>query len=224
MNSQNPFDVLIFDWDGTLMDSEAHIVDCLGHALRAVNAPVGPAQQLKQVIGLGLDEAMRALLPEASRAEIKQSADAFREQFLSGDVTPSALFPQVRESLEQFAQSGYLLAVATGKSRRGLDKVLRQTGLNTVFSVTRCADETLSKPHPQMLEEILLELDAQPDQALMIGDTEYDVQMAAAMGMPAVGVSYGVHDHDRLQKHAPLDILPSFRAFAQWLSDREQGY
>ena len=217
------FDLLIFDWDGTLMDSEAHIVHCLEHALRAVEAPVGSAQELKQVIGLGLDEAMRALLPEASHAEIQQSAEAFRQQFLSGHATPSVLFPQVQASLADFSRSGYLLAVATGKSRRGLDKVLQQTGLNDLFAVTRCADETFSKPHPRMLEEILVDLDTSPERALMIGDTEYDLQMAASIGMPAVGVSYGVHDSERLQNHAPLDILPSFQAFAEWLADNERG-
>jgi len=216
--SNRDFDLLVFDWDGTLMDSEAHIVECLAHAMEAVELEPLPREQLSQVIGLGLEQAIAGIMPGQGAAVIRRGVEAFRERFLSPQPTPSALFPGVETVLEELAGRGYLMAVATGKSRRGLEKVLRQTGLERHFPVTRCADETRSKPHPQMLEEILTDLDTPPERALVIGDTEFDLLMAANAGTPAVGVSYGVHDEQRLQRAAPLAILDHIAELPRWLN------
>ena len=218
MNDKKPFDVLIFDWDGTLMDSEAHIVACLEVAMREVGVEPRPADELKQVIGLGLYEALAALMPEESATLHQQATEAYRRFFLSGDATPSELFPGVEAALQQLFEEGFQLAIATGKSRRGLDKVMRQTQLASLFSLSRCADETFSKPHPQMLEEILTNLDVSAHRALMVGDTEFDLQMAANIGMPSLAVNYGVHSVERLKRHKPLAILDQFGELPEWLS------
>jgi len=218
MNDKKPFDVLIFDWDGTLMDSEAHIVACLEVAMREVGVEPRPADELKQVIGLGLYEALAALMPEESATLHQQATEAYRRFFLSGDATPSELFPGVEAALQQLFEEGFQLAIATGKSRRGLDKVMRQTQLASLFSLSRCADETFSKPHPQMLEEILTNLDVPAHRALMVGDTEFDLQMAANIGMPSLAVNYGVHSVERLKRHKPLAILDQFGELPEWLS------
>jgi len=217
MNDKKPFDLLIFDWDGTLMDSETHIVACLEVAMREVGVEPRPADELKQVIGLGLYEALAALMPEKEAALHQQATEAYRRFFLSGDATPSELFPGVEVVLQQLLEEGFQLAIATGKSRRGLDKVMRQTQLASLFSLSRCADETFSKPHPQMLKEILTDLDVPAHRALMIGDTEFDLQMAANIGMPSLAVNYGVHSVERLQRHKPLTILDRFEELPGWL-------
>ncbi|RUM94774.1 MAG: HAD family hydrolase [Thiothrix sp.] len=217
MNDKKPFDVLIFDWDGTLMDSEAHIITCLEVAMREVGVKPGPAEELKQVIGLGLFEALAALMPEEDAAVHQQATEAYRGFFLAGDATPSELFPGVESTLQQLHHEGFVLAVATGKSRRGLEKVMRQTQLDVLFSISRCADESFSKPHPKMLEEILTDLDTSAQRALMVGDTEFDLQMAANIGMPSLAVSYGVHDIERLQAHKPLAIIDHMEDLPEWL-------
>ncbi len=213
------FDVLVFDWDGTLMDSELHIVSCLEVAMQAVGVVPRPAEELKQVIGLGLDEALAALMPEQALVTQQQAKEAFRNHFLAPKPLPSALFPGAKETLSELRNLGYLLAIATGKSRRGLDKALRETGLDEYFVSTRCADETFSKPHPLMLEEILTDLDTPPSRAVMIGDTEFDLRMAANAGMPALGVSYGVHAVERLRPQAPLAIFDELAEIPPWLTE-----
>ncbi len=218
--ADDSFELIVFDWDGTLMDSESHIVDCLRVAMRAVGNPEEDAATLRQVIGLGLPEAIARLLPEADDKDRLRAEQAFRTEFLSPKPSPSRLFDGARELLHELREQGYWLAVATGKSRRGLDKVLRETGLEPLFAVTRCADETFSKPHPQMLDEILTDMDTAAHKALMVGDTEFDLQMAAAIGMPSLGVSFGVHPVERLETHAPLDIVDSLPALGQWLARR----
>nr|MDJ0806528.1 HAD-IA family hydrolase [Gammaproteobacteria bacterium] len=143
-----------------------------------------------------------------------------RVHYLSEACTPSSLFRGAREVIQDLAATGYLLAVATGKGRTGLNMVLEHTGLSVFFHATRCADETFSKPHPAMLEEILDELGVFPEEALMIGDTEYDLQMAANAGVASLGVTYGVHAPERLAKHNPLDCLDEIGAIPAWLEQR----
>ncbi|MGF1644814.1 MAG: HAD family hydrolase [Thiotrichales bacterium] len=215
MNSN--FDLVVFDWDGTLMDSEAHIVACLAIALRDVGQPRTDPRALRQVIGLGLREAMMALLPEAPASTVQDAVEAYRRNFLTPHPTPSELFPGVVETLDTLRAGGLRLAVATGKSRRGLDKVLDDTALRSYFDATRCADETRSKPDPLMLRELLDELDVEAGRALMVGDTEFDLEMAAALDMPSIGVGYGVHDRACLLRHAPLTILEDIRELVDWL-------
>ncbi len=217
------FELIIFDWDGTLMDSQGHIVDCLGQALRAVGQPPGSPAERASVIGLGLFEALAALLPDADKATIDAACDAYREAFLSPAPSPSRLFDHVETTLAGLRDAGHYLAIATGKSRRGLEKVLQDTGLGDLFAVTRCADETASKPQPQMIEEILTDMDTEPDQAIMVGDTEFDLQMAANAGIASLGVSYGVHPVERLQRADPLAIVDSVREIGDWFGIQDNS-
>jgi len=214
------FHLLVFDWDGTLMDSEARIVACLEMALADLGLPSLPRERLSNVIGLGLPEAVRDLLPDAGHELVARFIDRFRHHFLSPEPVPSTLFPGVLETLTRLADAGYLLAVATGKSRRGLDRSLTETGCAGLFAITRCADECSSKPHPQMLLEIMTDLDTPPHQTLMIGDTEYDLQMAGNAGTAALAVSYGVHERARLLQHGPLACLDHIAEIVPWLGVR----
>jgi len=212
------YELLIFDWDGTLMDSVAHIVA----SMRAATAELGLAprddKQFSDIIGLGMREAINSLFPEQYDDAFAQTfTEAYRKYYFAEDA-PQALFPNAENVLRDLHAQEYLLAVATGKSRRGLDKVLHETGLQDVFHASRCADETHSKPHPRMLLEILETTGVEPGNALMIGDTEYDLDMARQAGMHAVGVSYGVHDRERLQTLGPRHILDSIEELPDWLS------
>ena len=211
------FSLIVFDWDGTLMDSQARIVDCLQAAFVEVGQPMPSREAAADIIGLGLDDAMARLWPAADAPQRQLVADHYRRHFLGGNTTPSALFPGALETLERLHAAGYLLAVATGKSRRGLDLALAETGLAGHFQATRCADESFSKPHPQMLLEIMDELGVAPARTLMIGDTEYDLQMAANAGAAALAVCYGVHAPERLRALRPLACLNSLAAIPDWL-------
>lgn len=213
------FDLLVFDWDGTLMDSEARIVACLQGAIGDLGLPRKEVADLRNIIGLGLAEAIDTLFPGSDATTQQALVDRYRHHFLVADPTPSALFEGAAEVLHGLAAQGYLLAVATGKGRRGLDKVLEETGLGPLFHATRCADETFSKPHPQMLLELMDHLGAEPRATLMIGDTEYDMEMARNAQTHALAVSYGVHHPERLLKHAPLGCLERIGDLPLWLQD-----
>lgn len=216
-SSHLPYKLLIFDWDGTLMDSQARIVNCLRTACCDLGFAERSEDEYKNVIGLGLREALKQLFPDHDDDTTEVLASRYREQYLFHNDTPSALFPGVAKLLEDLEHNGYWLAVATGKGRQGLDQSLQTTGLQGRFHSTRCASETRSKPHPQMLEEILDQLGLYPEDALMIGDTEYDMEMAANAGMAGLAVSYGVHEADRLLKHGPLDCLHHVDELAHYL-------
>lgn len=205
------------------MDSEAHIVDCLAETMHELGAAEQGRKELAQVIGLGLEQAFAMLLPEDDRRRHLHACDVYREIFLNRGPSPSALFAGAREAVHTLTEQGYLLAVATGKSRRGLDKVLDESGLEPYFPITRCADETLSKPNPLMLEEILVDLDAEPHQAVMIGDTEFDLQMATNIRMDSIGVSFGVHDISRLMRHNPLAILNQLTELPDFLTQYQRA-
>ncbi|HPY40166.1 MAG TPA: HAD-IA family hydrolase [Thiolinea sp.] len=215
---QKPYQLLIFDWDGTLIDSAAHIVHCI----HLVNANVGleprTDAEIRNIIGLGLEEAFQYLYPQAKAAQIQAAAHEYKQQFFLHNRKPSEFFAGARETVELLADQGYWLAIATGKSRQGLNEVLAETQLKPFFPVTRCADETLSKPHPLMLEEILSEYDLPVQAALMIGDTEYDLEMAHQLGMHAAGVSYGVHGKERLLALQPRVCLDDIRELPIWLA------
>ena len=216
-------ELIVFDWDGTLMDSAARIVNCMTAALRGAGCvPPPPPEEVRQVIGLGLDEALAALWPEADRAQRQAAIDDYRRRFLGDEPTPMPLFPGARATLDALRAHGFLLAVATGKSRRGLELALARTGLGDRFQATRCADETRSKPHPQMLLEILAALGVAPRAALMVGDTVFDLEMARNAGVPALAVGYGVHEPARLLALEPLGCLDRLDALPAWL--RQQGW
>ena len=214
------YELLIFDWDGTLMDSIARIVNCFGNACADAGLPVPPESVMRHVIGLGLAEAVDVLLPGVDNALRERVAARYREHFLHIDQTAMPLFDGVRVGLEELARRGYLLAVATGKSRRGLDRVLQETGMASLFVATRCADEAFSKPHPKMLQDLLDYTGLKVEHALMVGDTTYDLQMARTAAMDSLAVSYGVHTCEVLLAHAPLACLDTFDEVRQWLLPR----
>jgi phosphoglycolate phosphatase len=211
------FKLIVFDWDGTLMDSEAKIVACIQAAFEGVGERAPSQEAARNVIGLGLVEAMATLWPDAGAAQWSRVADRYRYHFLRADETPSSLFSGARELVDWLLDRDYLVAVATGKSRRGLDIALEGTGLAGRFHASRCADETFSKPHPEMLLQIMDELGVGGVDTLMVGDTEYDIQMASNAGANALAVCYGVHDRERLLLQRPLGCLETLDEMRSWL-------
>ncbi|GAB4507806.1 MAG: HAD-IA family hydrolase [Sulfuricaulis sp.] len=210
-------ELIIFDWDGTLMDSVAKIVRCFTAALDDVGVPRPGEDATRHVIGLGLAEAVATLLPQTDAETRARVVERYREHFLHLDQTDMPLFPGVRVGLESLVAQGYLLAIATGKARRGLDRVLSDTGTAHLFCATRCADEAFSKPHPRMLEDILEQTGMEAGKALMVGDTTYDMLMARHAGMDGLAVTYGVHGRELLVEHGPLACLDSFSEVYAWL-------
>jgi phosphoglycolate phosphatase len=211
------YPLLVFDWDGTLMDSAGQIVACLQAAARDVRVEVRSEPEIREIIGLGLSEAMQTLYPVLDRVSQDRLIDAYRDHYLDERRQTSRLFAGSEQVLRRLHESGFLLAVATGKSRRGLERVFDQTGLGEVFHASRCADETFSKPHPQMLQEIMVDLDTPATHTLMIGDTEFDMQMAGNAGTAAMAVSYGVHPAERLAAYAPVATLNDIRDLLSYL-------
>jgi len=214
------FKLLVFDWDGTLMDSEARIVACIRAASGDLGLEVLPDSAIRNIIGLGLREAIEALYPGSGDDIHRGMSERYRHHFLTANPTPTQLFAGAAETLKSLDEQGYLLAVATGKGRHGLDRVLEETGLRTMFHTTRCADETFSKPHPLMLTEIMEELGTEPEETLMIGDTEYDMLMAVNARTSALAVSYGVHEIERLLQHEPLGHIDAISELLPWLGNR----
>lgn len=208
--------LLVFDWDGTLADSEARIVAAARAAFTDLGLTAPADAAIREIIGLSLEEAVKALCPDGDAALYRRFVDYYRHHFVS-DAEPAALFPGVRSTLGLLREQGYLLAVATGKSRAGLERELQVTGLRPMFDASRCADETCSKPHPQMLHEIMDEVGSPAGETVMIGDTEYDLQMARNAGVDALAVGYGVHDHGRLLECRPLALLHAFDDLTAWL-------
>jgi phosphoglycolate phosphatase len=215
-----PYQLIVFDWDGTLMDSAGRIVSCMQRAACDLAIQVPEAGMVREIIGLGLAEAMARLFPELALADQDRLIDAYRGHWLGSELPASPLFPGAADLVEGLHRRGLRLAVATGKSRRGLDASLAETGLAPWFPITRCADETFSKPHPQMLLEILTDWDTHPSAALVVGDTEYDMQMAANAGVAAVGVAHGVHAAERLLAHGALQCFDDLTQLARWLEGR----
>ncbi|MBS1201858.1 MAG: family hydrolase [Chromatiaceae bacterium] len=214
------FELVVFDWDGTLMDSQARIVACIQAAFADADLEPPSHQAASDIIGLGLDEALGRLCPACDARQRAALVAYYRRRFLVTDETTSELFPGAGAMLERLLGQGYLLAVATGKSRAGLAKELEITGLGRLFHATRCADETFSKPHPQMLLELMDELGVHSTQTLMVGDTEYDLQMAANARAFSLAVCYGVHPPERLLACGPLACLESVADIPGWLAGR----
>ena len=214
--TERRFELLVFDWDGTLMDSASHIATALQQSFRDLDLPVPTDEAARHVIGLGLEDAMMYLYPGLDRARYTDVAERYRVHYLAGDQAIE-LFPEVATGIPALNESGYLLAVATGKSRRGLDRTLSSTGLQSYFHTSRCADEGFPKPHPQMLEVIMENLGASAERTLMIGDTTHDLQMASNAGVEAVGLTHGAHPGANLEKMQPLVCLGSFGELLQWL-------
>jgi phosphoglycolate phosphatase len=202
--------LVIFDWDGTISDSVARIVSSMQRAAVDLDMAVPSYLEVQEIIGLGLTEAAFRLFPQATREQVFQLQTSYSQHYRAEDSAPCPFFPGVEETLHQLKADGYQLAVATGKSRAGLDRVLLNLGMEDFFHNSRCADETLSKPHPLMLEELLTEFDLSAEAAVMVGDTEFDMEMAVNAGMPRIAVSYGAHHADRLRAFEPLACLDLF--------------
>lgn len=215
------FRLVVFDWDGTLLDSQARIVECLRAAGAEAGLEVLPDHSLSNVIGLGLREAIMALYPTAAPEEHALFIDRYRHHYLTACKTAAPLFQGARELLERLYVRGAFLAIATGMGRRGLNRALIEHGVEGLFHATRCADETFSKPHPQMLLDIMERLGVEARDTLMVGDTEYDILMAQNAGVAAVGVGYGVHGRKRLLQYRPLACADSFSELAAWFEDCE---
>ena len=211
------FQLLVFDWDGTLVDSEACIIDAMQLASAEAKLPKCNDAQIRDVIGLSLEGAIEALFPEAETSVRGSVADRYREHYFSTSTSAVPVFEGVVEILEKLNQENYFLAVATGKSRTGLDRSLNETGLNKYFHTTRCADEAVSKPAPQMLIEIIDFFGLEAVDTLMIGDSEYDLQMANNAGAESIAVSYGVHNAERLQQCEPLGIIHKITELSDYL-------
>lgn len=209
--------LLIFDWDGTLMDSAAKIVRCMRAAAIEQQLPALEAEVIHNIIGLELGVAISQLYPNLDRTGVEGMRAAYSRQFVAADRQPCAFFEGVSEGLSRLHEAGHTLCVATGKSRKGLDRVFSHLPEAALFSASRCADETASKPHPLMLRQLCEEFAVAPEAAMMIGDTEYDLEMAATIQMPSVGVSYGAHAPERLLRWSPLRVVNHFSEFVAHL-------
>jgi phosphoglycolate phosphatase len=212
------FDLLVFDWDGTLLDSAGAIAGAIQAACRDLGLPEPPDRLARQVIGLGLAEALRQCVPMLSEGDLPRLIERYRHRYLSGDHE-LALFEGISELIAELRSAGFLLAVATGKSRNGLNRAMANCGLGCYFSATRCADECFSKPHPQMLHELMAEFSLPKERLLMIGDTTHDLQMAINAGVAGVAVAYGAHSADELDALSPLARLHSVLELAEWLRE-----
>ena len=212
--------LLIFDWDGTLADSIGRIVEAMHVASERSGFELRDDFAVKGIIGLGLPEAIRTLYPHISEGELIAFRGYYADHYIAAEAVPSPLFEGVFESMEAFRAEGYHLAVATGKARRGLDRVLKAHGWEKYFDITRAADETASKPHPLMLEQILAHCDVRPEQAMMVGDSSFDLQMARNAGMASVAVSYGAQSIEALKLFEPRLAIDRFSELHAWLNQQ----
>jgi phosphoglycolate phosphatase len=213
---QRRFDLLVFDWDGTIVDSTAMIAACIQKAAADLDLAVPTLEQASHVIGLGLLDALARAVPDLPAARVDEFSARYRHHYFACEPD-IVLFEGIRALLVERSEAGLPLAVATGKSRRGLARAFESTGLGRLFESSRCADETHSKPHPAMLLELADELNVAPERTVMIGDTTHDLQMAGAAGAGAVGVTYGAHTREQLAEHAPLTLVGSVSELHRWL-------
>jgi phosphoglycolate phosphatase len=204
---KNRFDVIVFDWDGTLINSIDWIASCLQVAAEQCQLPKPATQAAKNVIGLSIEKAMLSLFPDVDQLLLKQLVACYQTAYMSETIGREHFFPGVYAMLVTLKQAGYRLAVATGKTRAGLQQVLQTTQSEALFDITRCADETASKPAPLMLQEILDYCHCRSERALMVGDSTYDLQMARNANMAAIAVACGAHSLAELQQYQPLLCL-----------------
>jgi phosphoglycolate phosphatase len=210
------FDLVVFDWDGTLFDSTALIARCIQNACADVGAPVPSQSNAAYVIGLGLQDALRHVAPDLPEARYPELGLRYRHHYFASQHELS-LFPGTLLMLQALKARHHRLAVATGKGRRGLDDALAHSQLQGLFDSTRTADETASKPDPLMLQELMHELGVPPARTLMIGDTTHDLLLARNAGTPSVAVSFGAHEHEAFAAFGPLHVAHSTRELHDWL-------
>jgi phosphoglycolate phosphatase len=210
------FDLIVFDWDGTLFDSTRLIARCIQAACADVGTAVPSDRDASYVIGLGLAEALSHAAPGFPRERYSELADRYRHHYLAS-LDDIVLFEGTLDMLHALKARNHWLGVATGKSRRGLDDALRSSQLDRLFDATRTADETRGKPDPLMLVELMCELGVGPDRTLMVGDTTHDLQLATNAGCASVAVSFGAHEHSAFAVHRPLHIAHSTAELHAWL-------
>ena len=217
MNRTRQFDLIVFDWDGTLFDSTALITRCIQAACADLGLPVPSERDASYVIGMGLIEALQHAAPGLPRERYPELGERYRVHYAlrQHEIT---LFAGVLPMLQMLKARQHWLGVATGKSRRGLDEALASVELKGVFDATRTADETRSKPHPQMLHELMTEFGSVPERTLMIGDTTHDLQLALNAGAAGVAVSYGAHDPAAFAEFAPRFVAHSTGELRDWLA------
>lgn len=211
------YNLIVFDWDGTLMDSQARIINSMQAAIAEFDIEARSSEQIRNIIGLGLEQAIIALYPKLSAQQNIELANCYRSHFFDVNALASPLFPGAVELLQDLHNKNYSLAVATGKGRRGLNEALEQNNLTHFFDSTVCAEETASKPDPLMLHKIMEELDFSAEQTVMIGDSEYDLEMANNAKIASIAVSFGVHDKSRLLQHKPLTCIDSLSELSQFI-------
>ena len=218
MPAARRFDLVVFDWDGTLFDSTGLIVRCIQAACADVGVAVPSAADAAWVIGLGLHDALRHAAPGLPPERYPELGARYRHHYFARQ-DELVLFEGTEPLLHALKARNHLLAVATGKSRRGLDQALAHVQLHGLFDATRTADETASKPHPLMLHELMAELGTTAERTLMIGDTTHDLQLAANAGTAAVAVAYGAHEPQAFDAHAPLFVAHSTAELGRWLAE-----
>ena len=211
------FDLIVFDWDGTIVDSTSMIARCIQKAAADLGLTVPTLDQASHVIGLGLHDAMRIVAPGLPGERYPEFIAAYRRHFLAREDT-MRLFAGMEALLHRLSRER-ILSIATGKSRKGLERSLEATGVRRFFAASRCADETTPKPHPAMLFELMQELSAEPDSVLMIGDTSHDMEMARAAGVDGLAVTYGAHPEHTLRSCAPRGCVASVPDLDRWLSE-----
>lgn len=214
------YPLVVFDWDGTLADSEAKIVGCLAACIAGLGWEPRPATVLRSIIGLGLPETVPVLFPGAGERDVAAFVAEYRRHWLDPQTPRTCLFAGVVALLTRLKNAGHRLAIATGKSRAGLARELAETGVEALFEATRCADETRSKPDPRMLQELLALTGVDRSEALVVGDTTYDLQMASTAGVASLGVTWGVHPEAQLRRWQPLALVDTIEGLGAWF---EQG-
>ncbi len=213
------YDLIVFDWDGTLMDSADLIVRSIRAASRDAGFQEPSEEASRHIIGLGLLEAMMHLFPDARQEDYQRLSDRYRHHYFLASEEGLNLFDGARETVAVLEEAGYLLAVATGKGRRGLDSAFESSGLGRHFHASRCADESFSKPNPAMLFDLMERLGVEPERTLMIGDTTHDLLMAENAGVESVALCHGAHPRQTLEACSPLACLNDFEELKQWLHE-----
>jgi phosphoglycolate phosphatase len=216
MTPTRQFDLIAFDWDGTLYDSTALITRCIQAACADVGVPVPSDRDASYVIGMGLIDALQHAAPALPRERYPELGARYRHHYF-GRQHEIAFFDGALTLLQALRGRGHLLAVATGKSRAGLNEALNSSALRGLFDATRTADETASKPDPRMLHELMQQLGVSPERTLMIGDTTHDLQLAANAGTASIGVSYGAHDHAAFEGFSTRHVAHSVAELSDWL-------
>ncbi|MGQ0443480.1 MAG: HAD family hydrolase [Methylophilaceae bacterium] len=210
------FDLIVWDWDGTLADSAGMITDAVVQAAQQVGLPALNPKAARNIIGLGLRESIHALFGDIPAEQAQALAKQYTANYYAGEQD-IPLFAGAKELITELHRRGYKQAVATGKGRRGLNLALERSGLSHYFHATRTVDECFSKPHPQMLDELMDHLVTTPERTVMIGDTNYDLQMAQNARVPALAVTFGAQTVDKLVMYNPIVILNEFSELSDWL-------